>query len=286
MRTRNEAGYNSGCREFRAALSRALEGLPVPEELTALGWHEHLLSCEECRHLLEREEALEELLATLPRPKLPPDLTRRVLQRLREGTGGLDRLLELADAAPPAGLTERVTAGLRAERALDRLLDADSVSVPEGLAARVRAGIAVERLLELDPEPVVPEGLSARVLGALERERWRPIETSASRFRVLRSPVFYAAAAGLVFMVTSLVVWMGRAQAIDPTGDRPVVIDDTVDRAELNLELLANLDLLEDPFIWAGTEIIDPAEDLPLLLADELDQDDEELLEIMGEKES
>ncbi len=278
MRNRNEAGYNKGCGEFRAALSRALEGLPVPEELTVLGWHEHLLSCEECRQLLEREEALEELLATLPQPKLPPDLTRRVLQRLREGSGSLDRLLELADAAPPAGLTERVTAGLRAERALDRLLDADAVSVPEGLAARVRAGIAVEQLLELDPEPVVPEGLSARVLGALERERWQPVETTASRFRVLRSPIFYAAAAGLVFMVTSLVVWMGRERVTDPGGDDRIVIDDTAPELESDAELIANLDLLADS-VWP-----DPGEHLSLLLAYSVDVDTEELLEYQEEQ--
>ena len=64
------------CREFRAALLKALEGLPVPRELTVLSWHQHLLSCGPCRALLEREEALEELLATLPEPKLPLLLLR------------------------------------------------------------------------------------------------------------------------------------------------------------------------------------------------------------------
>ena len=65
-----------------------------------LAWHEHLLGCAECQGLLRSEEVLEELLASLPVPHLPPDLTRRVLQRLqreRSASDGLDQLLE----APP-----------------------------------------------------------------------------------------------------------------------------------------------------------------------------------------
>lgn len=281
MRTGNDAG-SYGCGEFRAALSRALEGQPMPDELTVLGWHEHLLSCAECRLLLEREEALEALLATMPRPSLPPDLTRRVLLRLRENreeAPGLDRLLELADVAPPAGLSGRVTAGLRGERALDRLLEQDRAPVPEGLAGRVRAGIALERLLELDPEPVVPEGLAADVLQALEPERRGPIEAAPRRLRLLRSPVFYAAAAGLLFAVTSLTLWWGRDQAVDPGDDDRVVVEGLA--TEPTPELLANIDLLGDEF-WeetpSGPEIRESGADLPLLLHDELDVEDELLL--------
>ncbi|MCB9914947.1 MAG: hypothetical protein H6828_07330 [Planctomycetes bacterium] len=120
---------NEGCRDFLAALSRALEGRPQPERLTRLSWHEHLLGCAPCRDLLEREEALEDLLATLPEPKLPPDLARRVLLRLGVDAG-LDALLDLDAAEAPAGLAGRVLAGVRAERALDALLDLDTVDVP------------------------------------------------------------------------------------------------------------------------------------------------------------
>jgi len=274
------SAHHDGCREFRAALSRVLEGLPMPEELTVLGWHEHLLSCEECRALLEREEALEELLATLPSPKLPPDLARRVLLRLRESSGGLDSLLELAGVEAPAGLAERVTAGLRAERALDALLDRDVVTVPEGLAERMKDGAALERLLDLDPEPVTPAGLAARVLGGLERER-RPVP-AVRRFRALRSATFYAAAAAVLVMVTAVALWWGQDRALDPGRDDRVVVDEPTDIGDQ--ELLANLEVLIDPTLWKGTEIVDPAEDLAVLLADELDVEDEVLLAFQEEE--
>lgn len=268
------SAHHDGCREFRAALSRVLEGLPMPEELTVLGWHEHLLSCEECRALLEREEALEELLATLPSPKLPPDLARRVLLRLREAPGGLDSLLELAGVEAPAGLAERVTAGLRAERALDALLDLDAVTVPEGLTERVKDGAALERLLDLDREPVAPAGLAARVLEGLERER-RPAPV-VRRFRVLRSPLFYAAAAAVLAMVTAVALWRSRDRTLDPGRDDRVVVDERTE--ELDSELLANLELLVDE-TW-----IEPGEDLALLLYDELEVEDEVLLAFQEEE--
>ena len=103
-------------------------------------------------------------------------------------------------------------------------------------------------------------------------------DTTASRFRVLRSPIFYAAAAGLVFMVTSLVVWMGRERVTDPGGDDRIVIDDTAPELESDAELIANLDLLADS-VWP-----DPGEHLSLLLAYSVDVDTEELLEYQEEQ--
>jgi hypothetical protein len=133
-----------------------------------LSWHEHLLGCGACRELLEAEEALELLLASLPEPNLPPELARRVISRLRDAQRrdlaetGLDALLDLdRSEVPPPRLAESVLAHLRAEREshaapvdavgarLDALLEADrAVSVPEGLTSRVLAGLRSVRLAE------------------------------------------------------------------------------------------------------------------------------------------
>lgn len=143
---------NPDCPDFRRLLEEALAGRPDPPRLVELGWHEHLLACGDCRELLEAEEALELLLASLPDPHLPPELKRRVLGRLRETRESeLERLLDLDRVATPVGLGSRVATGVRARRdaedaQLDVLLErAGVVAVPEGLAARVLAGVAHER---------------------------------------------------------------------------------------------------------------------------------------------
>ena len=96
------------CRDFRELLERAL--CEPADQREPLAWHEHLGVCAECRSLLEEEEALEHLLASLPAPALPEALTERVLARLRsEHTQrGLDDLLILDQIDEPAGLTERL----------------------------------------------------------------------------------------------------------------------------------------------------------------------------------
>jgi hypothetical protein len=174
-------------------------GHPIPAELRELSWHEHLLGCGGCRELMEREEALEELLATLPAPRLSPELARRVLERLREvqeALGDLDALLALdREAEAPAGLAGRVLASLVSERGLvrgalsddellDALLDRDPApAAPAGLAERVLAGLSpassmpgpddrLEVLLDRDSAPVVPTGLADRLLDALEDHRF------------------------------------------------------------------------------------------------------------------
>lgn len=157
---------SGACRSFRALLEGKLSGRATQSELVVLSWHEHLLGCGACRELLEAEEALELLLASLPEPNLPPELARRVISRLRDAQRhdlaetGLDALLDLdRSEAPPDRLAESVLANLRAERAahtaqssasrLDVLLDADrAISVPEGLASRVLAGLQSVRLGE------------------------------------------------------------------------------------------------------------------------------------------
>jgi hypothetical protein len=181
--------HNADCHGFRRGLERALSGRPVPAVLQELSWHEHLLGCGECRELLEREEALEELLATLPTPRLSPELARRVLERLREvrrGLGDLDELLALdAGSEAPGGLAHRVLIALEKERTptvderLDALLARDPApQTPHGLSKRLLAGLAPELaqaeadgrldvLLARDPAPQIPHGLSERLLSGL-----------------------------------------------------------------------------------------------------------------------
>ncbi|MBK7642694.1 MAG: hypothetical protein IPJ19_06520 [Planctomycetes bacterium] len=158
------------CRSFRAALESALESPREGEPLESLSWNEHLLGCAECRALLESEEALETLLESLPAPKLPPRLARRVLARLRTAEhareDALDRLLErAAQTQAPPGLSRRVLAGLESARAqpaegaaearLDALLErARAVETPGHLAQRVLAHVAEERALSRKRRPV------------------------------------------------------------------------------------------------------------------------------------
>ena len=184
---------SADCRSFRVLLERELERSAEPgaardeRSLAPLAWHEHLLGCERCRDLLAAEEALEELLATLPRPRLPRELAARVLARLRSragAAGGVDELLALDRADAPPGLGERVLASVRARReaaagdALERLLErARTVEVPAGLAARVLAGLAARR----EPAPLartsawrrVAYALAAGLLALLGASAWR-----------------------------------------------------------------------------------------------------------------
>ena len=267
------------CREFRAALLQALEGRPVPRELTVLSWHQHLLSCGDCRTLLEREEALEELLATLPDPKLPPDLARRVSARLRsarEEHGRLDRLLDLAETTTPRGLAARVTEGVRSELALDRLLDLDQVVVPAGLVERVREEVALDRLLELEPAVEVPVGLVEGVLNAVEGERVEQLAPVLPWYRHVRTPYLWAAAAGLLLLVLS--PWLRRTgPTVHLPGDgERVAVHDAADPSDS--QFLDELDVLTTEALWIGesAELQPPEEeDLSTFLAGAVNEYDE-----------
>jgi hypothetical protein len=217
------------CKGFRSALEAELLGRPSRERLAWLSWNTHLLACGECRELLDREEALETLLASLPEPRLPEELANRVLSRLRE-----DRTTEVR---------------------LDVLLDLDGeVRAPERLAADVLAGLARERaetrtdpverqldaLLDLDREVLAPAGLAHRVLAGLAHERRRGKELSPAAPRRRRAWIV-ALAAGL------LVVFLGRTfwVRMRPAGEariEPVVRADPVP----DTEMLAALDVLEE----------------------------------------
>jgi len=255
-----------GCHEFRAHLARALEGLPVPAELQTLSWHEHLLGCGACRELLEQEEALEVLLATLPEPKLPPELKRRLVACLTHASSeevaatslasadrGLDDLLDAAGAPVPAGLGERVRRGLRAELALDALLEVDTgVEVPSDLGRRVLRGLEAER------------GQRARRRFALPT---------------------YAAAAAVLLMALGVSLWSEPpAEEAQP---RAVVVAEAEDP---DPSMLAVLDLIEDDRLWRDYEAsVEPAEaegDLHLLLCDSLEPGDELLLSFIDVDDS
>ena len=133
------------CQNFRGLLERVL--CEPATELEPLEWHEHLAVCAECRTLLEEEEALEQLLASLPAPALPEALADRVLARLRREHSPED---------------------------LDALLDIEQLEGPTGLTERVLDELELDRLLARIPVPVVPAGLSARILTGLEPERRAP----------------------------------------------------------------------------------------------------------------
>jgi hypothetical protein len=211
---------SSDCKSFRSALEAELLGRPSQEKLAWLSWHAHLLACGSCRELLAREEALEALLASLPEPKLPAALTRRVLLRLREDRAvevRLDSLLDLGLSGatePPRGLAAEILARLAPEReaeaarSLDALLDrARDVAVPSGLAARVLAGVAAERVR------------AARTV----RRTW-----------------IYAAAAGLLVLLLGRFVWVWNHTA------RPSETEFVAqDEAAPDPQMLAALDVLE-----------------------------------------
>ena len=200
---------NAECGTFRDHLAAHLRGRA---SLTELSWHEHLLACQDCRDLLEAEEALEVLLESLPQPRLPAHLAERVLARLEEARtsarDSLDRLLELStvDAAPP-DLARRIGAGIErkhitSELELDRLLDrVPAPTVPERLARDTLAALAARR----GPRPLaVTRGTRAQGPSA----RWAPL----------------AVAAAALALVASL--WLRSGAGSGETGEPPAFVRD------------------------------------------------------------
>jgi hypothetical protein len=266
---------NEHCESFRDALAEALSASDpdrrgIPKEL---GWHEHVLTCPACREILDAEEALDQLLDTLPEPHLPDDLAQRVLARLARGDDDrLEALLEL-EAAPevPRGLPERVLARLEPERVLARPGTDDPLDV----------------LLGRLPDPKAPTGLATRVLSALDGERrstlrpmGRPVREMDTPARWPRRVALLAAALLIAVFVT---LWSKRSpSAVDPMraggADSPGPIAaklqpdvDELEAEEVDPELLAALDLLEN---WETLT----SDDLDLFL-DDLDAVEVALLE-------
>lgn len=214
------------CAAFRAELERWLSATTERVDLAPPSWNQHLAMCTACRALLEAEEALEMLLDSLPEPRLPRDLARRVLRRLEaeRPVDALDRLLELDETpAAPAGLAAAVLDGLRAERGADSL----------------------DQLLDALPTPRVPDSLSRRVLAGLEPAR-RP------RMTLLRGGMRrWAAAAASLAVATGLYVLMPRGS--EQPGPGPTVVVDEPDE-----ELLRNLSLFADEWELVVGDEIDP----------------------------
>lgn len=249
------------CRAFRLQLELALEGRARPQELGPLGWHEHLLGCADCRELLRREEALEELLAALPEPRLSIERRVALLARLRADSNGesaLDHLLESdREPAAPAGLAQRVLAGVQDAR-LDVLLDFDrDIDLPSGLAARVLDGLEAER--------------APKTRFVLDR-RWAwPAAAAAA------AAIFFAWPRGEEPARPDFVEGPQPIAPVDgapePEGERRVeVAADEPLSAAAEDDLLAVLDLLEEDVLW--TE-----ESLDLELSASIDITSEWLLE-------
>jgi hypothetical protein len=265
----------TSCQEFRSLLERSLEGGLADGELARLSWHEHLLGCGECRHILEAEEALEILLATLPEPKLPPHLARRVVSRLRDARkveSRLDALLELdrADAAPDR-LAASVLAGLREKRH----------ELAETAAAEREARL--DRLLDLDRGVAVPKGLAQRVLAGLESERTTTARVSASGVNAStglarqRSRWVYAAAAGVLAFLLGWLAWP-RAQ------HENVVRDDALAGADVKKPHARGVDAPPDAQMLAALDVLEQwdllrSEDVDVLLSSSIEPVDEALLE-------
>ncbi|MFT7668531.1 MAG: hypothetical protein ACI8X5_001224 [Planctomycetota bacterium] len=266
------------CRDFREKLGRVLEGLPMPAELVTLSWHEHLVGCCVCRNLLEREEALELLLASLPEPNLPPDLSRRLVARLAKqddsgqekygetvgasaGAVGLDELLEIAGAPVPPGLANRIRSGVRKERALDALLALDThVDTPTALAQNVLSGLAADR------------------------------RQAVSRLQLLRSKAAFAAAAGFLLAALSLGTWLnGEGESTDSLSIVQTEEVATAPSSEPDASMLAVLDIIENDSLWkdnaGGAELVSEEDDLLLLLSDFYGAPDELLLAFLGEND-
>lgn len=262
---------STACQAFRDRLVAALEARGGRNSLGELGWHEHLLACADCRRLLETEEALELLLDSLPEPKLPRELTERVLARLKQRTqrDALDELLERADPAIDApALARRVLAGLAAER----------------------AEVALDRLLERVPAPEVPAELAQRTLTKLALARRRPLAAPARR-------KWLAAAAAALLVAGGAWAWRAwsrgdehgeTAPIAEPTPKAPRVVPDSAPKRALGTdgdsvvtpsdELLASLSVLES---W---ELLN-SENVDVMLSN-LDAKDELLLELSAELEN
>lgn len=273
---------NAHCQAFRAALERSLDGR-LARELDQLSWHEHLLSCADCRALLESEEALEVLIATLPSPKLPRRLAQRVLVRLRgarEVDRGLDELLALdAGELVPTTLAQRVLTGLATARA--------ESNVPANASASLEHDdAALDRLLARAQHVDVPASLAQRVRLRLAAERNAPALAPAStrwRRRAL------AIAAGVVVVAGA---WWFVARAMQDRGAKqpefveqgagapatrlraPSVASGT-DAAAPGDELLAVIDVLEQWDVLMH-------DDVDVLLSTTLSTADESLLEDGG----
>ena len=264
------------CKSFRERLEEALAGRLEASGLQRLEWHEHLRACVDCRALLESEQALELLLASLPEPRLPREVAERILARLRAARGGdrLDALLELDRAQDaPEDLARRVLTGLAGERARSRTGSAT------GAATDVDARL--DRLLDLALLDVgVPVGLGARVAGRLAQQRPSSPVTHWAVLRLAATILVLLGAASALWRFTRPsegqpeIVQAPPERALDessPAPDARGVPDDLL----ASLDLLESWDALEAAGAFAGDELADlePSDLLVLELLREAEQE-------------
>ncbi len=255
---------SAACRDFRRRLEGALLGRSDPGELAALAWQSHLRSCADCRELLEAEQVLEELLATLPEPRLAPAAQQRLVARLRalrEDDAALDSLLELDRVDPPSHLADAVVASVRgaSHDPLDRALDTWRADAPAGLAERTLAALEAARAPA--PAPTTP----GRVLSF-------PVRVALAAAALLLAPLLWR----LLQADDPRAPARGDDTAVAQAAPTPGADIDPVATLEApSDELLANLDVLE-----AWDVLVDA--DVDLLLAT-YDPADEVLLEWTGD---
>lgn len=217
MRGRND----QSCRAFRELLEQAL--FEDSSKRLELSWHEHLSTCPDCCRMLEEEDALDSLLASLPSPALPEALAGRVLARLREQ---------------------------RESEALDALLEMDQLREPEGLAGRIKDELALERLIGLDKGVDVPAGLKDRVLAAARADSQAPVFT-------LRKLVPLAASLLALLGLFAL----SRDEASEPLTAGGAAEQAPSSEMLALLDLLGDETVWEDN-LWEGDEVIDLALEL------------------------
>jgi hypothetical protein len=257
----------NACRDFRSRLASLLSGRASSASFGELAWHEHLLGCADCRALVETEQALEELLASLPQPQLPPELAQRLLARLEPARGdvALDLLLERGDAvAVPGALASRMLAKLDSARAAQR--------------EEARLDALLARL----PEPQVPADLSRRTLARLALAR-RP-HPAAPRTATPRRLALAAAA----LVTLALGAWLlgrdprrdgasdidlaqGPAPRVPQVAPRERVLDEPPADLLASLDLLESWELVVDDSVEADVLALDGFDALLLDVADELD---------------
>ena len=212
---------HQNCRAFRELLERAL--FEPSSKRIELSWHEHLSACPDCCRMLEEEDALDSLLASMPSPMLPEALAGRVLARLREQREG---------------------------EALDALLELDQLREPEGLSGRIKEELALERLIGLDKGVDAPAGLNDRVLAAARAGSQAPVFT-LRRFAPLAASLL--ALLGLFALSrdeASEPLTAGEAAAQAPSSEMLALLD-----------LLGDETVWEDK-LWEGDEVIDLALEL------------------------
>jgi hypothetical protein len=272
----------NACLEFRGRLADLLSGRGGAYKVSEgafgeLAWHEHLLECESCRELIEAEEALDELLASLPEPHLPPALTRRLLARLEPARvdAELDLLLDRSETEPvPEQLARNVLARLAGPRRVER------------------EERALDHLLEQVPNPVTPAGLAARVIASLSAEAGRsfaPRKDSSSMAptpRAHRAPLKIAIAAALLAGVGASAwfvlrtgpssedqVAIGTAQtarsvegpdAAQVQGQVQGLVEAPPDELLASLDLLESWDLLLEAGVEADVNALGPLDELLL----------------------